>query len=312
MNKQDKIYVAGHKGLVGSAIVRCLQNSGYQNIITKTKEELNLLEQSKVNDFFGEEKPDYVFLAAAKVGGIMANSTTPAEFIYDNLTIETNVINTAYRHKVKKLLFLGSSCIYPKLCPQPIKEEYLLTGPLEPTNEAYAVAKIAGLKLCQYYNEQYGTNYISVMPTNLYGENDNFNLETSHVLPALLRKFHEGKINNSPEIVVWGTGAAKREFLLVDDLADACLFLMQNYTDNQIINIGTGEDIAIKELAEKIKKIVGYTGQIIWDQTKPDGTPRKLLDVSRLHQLGWKHKTSLEDGIKNTYLWYVKNYGNGN
>ena len=299
-----KIYIAGHRGLVGSAIVRALKKQGYNNFILRTHSELDLLDQKSVADFFKEEKPEYVFLAAAKVGGIMANNTYPADFIYKNLAIQNNIIHNAYLNGVKKLLFLGSSCIYPKLARQPIKEEHLLTGGLEPTNEPYAVAKIAGIKMCQAYNRQYETNFISVMPTNLYGPNDNFDLENSHVLPAMIRKFHEAKISNQNEVVVWGTGAPKREFLYVDDLADACVFLMNNYDNSEIINIGTGEDISIKELAEMIKEIIGFTGEIAWDASKPDGTPRKLLDVSRLHNLGWKHQINLPDGILSTYEFY--------
>lgn len=308
MEKTAKIYVAGHRGLVGSALVRELTKQGYTNLVTRTSKELNLTNQQAVTDFFATEKPEYVFLAAAKVGGIMANKTAPADFIYQNLQIQNNIIENSYKNDVKKLLFLGSSCIYPKLAPQPIKEEYLLTGPLEPSNEAYAVAKIAGIKMCQSYNTQYGTNYISVMPTNLYGENDNFDLETSHVLPALIRRFDEARENNLPSVTLWGTGTPMREFLYVDDLAAACVHLMQTYDNsNEIVNIGTGEDVTIKELAETIAKIVGYTGTLEWDTTKPDGTPRKLLDVSKLHSLGFKHKTSLEDGIKMTYQWYKEN-----
>jgi GDP-L-fucose synthase len=307
MNKTSKIYIAGHKGLVGSAIKRNLEKQGFENLIYKSKEELDLMEEKAVEDFFEKEKPEYVFLAAAKVGGIVANRDFPADFIYQNLKIQNNIIFQAYKNKVKKLLFLGSSCIYPRECPQPIKEEYLLTGELEKTNEAYAVAKIAGIKMCQSYNKQYGTKFISVMPTNLYGSNDNFDLETSHVLPALIRKFHEAKINNKKEVVMWGTGKAKREFLFVDDLAEACVFLMNNYSDGDIINIGTGEDVSIKELAEMVKKIVGFKGEIINDISKPDGTPRKLLDVLRIHNLGWKHKIDLETGIKETYEWYKNN-----
>jgi len=312
MEKNSKIYVAGHLGLVGSAITKKLETLGYTNLILKTKNELDLMDQSAVADFFKKNKPEYVFLAAAKVGGISANNTYPAEFIYQNLQIQNNIINQSYLDDIKKLLFLGSSCIYPRECPQPIKEEYLLTGPLEPTNEPYAIAKIAGIKMCQNYNRQYGTNFIAVMPTNLYGPNDNFDLNSSHVLPAMIRKFHEGKINNSPMVTVWGTGSPKREFLLVDDLADACVFLMNNYNEKEIINIGTGVDIAIKELAELIKKIVDYKGEINWDKTKPDGTPRKLLDVSKLHNLNWHHKINLEEGIKITYDWYKNKYGNNN
>ena len=304
MNSYSKIYIAGHMGLVGSAIVRALKKQGYDNLILRTHSELDLLDQKATADFFKKEKPEYVFLAAAKVGGIMANKTYPADFIYQNLQIQNNIIHHSYLNGVKKLLFLGSSCIYPKLARQPIREEHLLTGELEPTNEPYAVAKIAGIKMCQTYNRQYGTNFISVMPTNLYGPNDNFDLENSHVLPAMIRKFHEAKISNQNEVVVWGTGAARREFLHVDDLADACVFLMNNYDDSEVINIGTGEDVSIKELAEMIKKITGFTGEIVWDASKPDGTPRKLLDVSRLHNLGWKHQINLPDGILSTYEFY--------
>ncbi|MEK7180194.1 MAG: GDP-L-fucose synthase [Patescibacteria group bacterium] len=304
MDKKSKIYVAGHRGLVGSSIVRRLEKDGYGNLLLRTRKELDLLDQKAVSAFFEEEKPEYVFIAAAKVGGIHANSTYPASFIYENILIEANIINAAYVNKVKKLIFLGSSCIYPRLAEQPIKEEYLLTGSLEPTNTAYAIAKIAGIIMCQSYNKQYGTNFISVMPTNLYGPHDNFDLKNSHVLPALIRKFHEAKINSHSEVVVWGTGRALREFLHVDDLASACFFLMNNYNDSSIVNIGTGEDISIKSLAELIKEIVGFEGKIIWDQTKPDGTPRKLLDVSKLHELGWKHTIDLKDGITSTYEWY--------
>ena len=307
MEKNSKIYLAGHRGLVGSAISRKLRAEGYNNLVLKTKDELDLMDQSAVALFFKKTKPEYVFLAAAKVGGILANNTYPAQFIYENLQIQNNIIHQSYLNGVKKLLFLGSSCIYPRECPQPIKEEYLLTGPLEPTNEPYALAKIAGLKMCQSYNRQYGTNFISVMPTNLYGPNDNFDLDDSHVLPALIRKFHEGKINSSPTVVVWGTGSPKREFLHIDDLADACVFLMNNYNDSEIINIGTGVDITIKKLAELIKNIIDYKGEINWDTTKLDGTPRKLLDVSKVESLGWRHKIGLETGIKMTYEWYLKN-----
>ena len=308
METTSKIYVAGHRGLVGSAIVRALIAQGFTNLITRTSKELDLTNQVAVSEFFAAEKPEYVFLAAAKVGGIMANKNYPAEFIYQNLQIQNNVIENAHKNDVKKLLFLGSSCIYPKMAPQPIKEEYLLSGPLEPSNDAYALAKIAGIKMCQSYNTQYGTNYISVMPTNLYGENDNFDLETSHVLPALIRRFDEAKTNNLPSVTLWGSGTPMREFLYVDDLADACVHLMQTYDhSNEIVNIGTGEDVTIKELAETIAATVGYTGTLEWDTTKPDGTPRKLLDVSKLHSLGFKHKISLEDGIKKTYRWYKEN-----
>lgn len=308
MNKDSKIYVAGHRGLVGSAIMRKLKQEGYTNIITRTHKELDLTNQAQTQEFFEKEKPEYVFLAAAKVGGIHANNTYPADFAYINIMIESNVIKASYDYDVKKLLFLGSSCIYPKLCPQPIKEEYLLTGPLEKTNEAYAIAKIAGLKMCQYFNRQYGTKYISVMPTNLYGPNDNFDLETSHAFAALLRKFHEAKINNKPYVEVWGTGTPRREFLHVDDLADAVVYLMNNYDENEPLNIGTGKDVTIKELAELIKEVVGYEGEIKFDTTKPDGTPRKLLDVSRLHNAGWEHKITLREGIENTYEWFKEKW----
>ncbi len=308
MEKSSKIYIAGHRGLVGSAIVRTLTKQGFTNLLTRTSKELDLTNQASVTEFFAAEKPGYVFLAAAKVGGIMANKLYPADFIYHNLQIQNNVIQNAHKNNVKKLLFLGSSCIYPKLAPQPIKEEYLLTGPLETSNDAYALAKIAGIKMCQSYNTQYGTNYISVMPTNLYGENDNFNLETSHVLPALIRRFDEAKINNAPTITLWGSGTPMREFLYVDDLAEACVHLMQTYDNsNEIVNIGTGEDVTIKDLAETIKAVVGYDGSIEWDTTKPDGTPRKLLDVSKLHSLGFRHSINLEDGIQKTYQWYKEN-----
>ena len=306
MKKNSKIYIAGHRGLVGSAIIRNLTKNGYANLITRTRSELDLLDAVAVADFFKKEKPEYIFLAAAKVGGIHANNTYPADFIYQNLQIQNNIIHNAYLNNTKKLLFLGSSCIYLRDCKQPIKEEYLLTGPLEKTNEAYAIAKIAGIKMCQSYNKQYGTKFISVMPTNLYGINDNFDLESSHVLPALLRKFHEAKTNNDPEVVMWGTGSPKREFLYVDDMADACIYLMNNYSDSEIVNIGTGEDVTIQELAQTISRVVNYTGKIANDMSKPDGTPRKLLDVSKLHDLGWKHQVSLEDGIRMTYDWYLK------
>jgi GDP-L-fucose synthase len=307
MNKDAKIYVAGHRGLVGSAILRKLQADGYTNLVYRTSQELDLRDRNQVDKFFEEEKPEYVFLAAAKVGGIVANNEYPADFIRDNLMIQTNVIDAAYRNGVKKLLFLGSTCIYPKFAPQPLKEEYLLTGELEPTNEPYAIAKIAGIKMCQSYNRQYGTKFISVMPTNLYGPNDNFDLHTSHVLPALIRKFHEAKENNAPYVEVWGTGTPRREFLHSDDLADACVFLMKNYEDNEIINIGVGEDISIKELAEKIKEVVGYQGEIKFDTTKPDGTPRKLVDVSKINALGWKASISLDEGLRKAYQWFLEN-----
>jgi len=308
MNPQSKIYIPGHRGMAGSAIYRNLEARGYHNLITRTHRELDLTNQQAVNTFFEEMRPEYVFLAAAKVGGILANSTYPAEFIYENLMIEANVLHAAYTTGVTKLLFLGSSCIYPGLAPQPLKEEYLLTGELEVTNEAYAVAKIAGIRMCKHYNQQYGTNFISVMPTNLYGPNDNYDLETSHVMAALIRKFHEAKLNNAPQVVVWGTGTPRREFLYVDDMADACVYLMENYDAADIgefVNIGVGEDVTIQELAELIGELVGYGGEIVYDATKPDGTPQKLLDVSRLRALGWEAKTSLRDGIKQAYEWYV-------
>jgi len=304
MEKNSKIYIAGHVGLVGSAITRKLQAEGYSNLVFRTLEELDLMDKTATADFFKKEKPEYVFLAAAKVGGIKANDDYPADFIYQNLEIQNNIIHNSFLNGVKKLLFLGSSCIYPRECQQPIKEEYLLTGPLEPTNNAYAIAKIAGIKMCQAYNKQYGTNYISAMPTNLYGPRDNFDLESSHVLPALIRKFHEAKIKNQKEVVIWGTGLPKREFLHVDDLADACVYLMKNYNDSEIINIGTGEDITILELAQIIKEIVGFEGKIVNDKTKPDGTPRKLLDISKLHSMGWEHGISLKNGIESTYEYY--------
>jgi GDP-L-fucose synthase len=307
MKKDAKIYIAGHRGMVGSALVRRLKDLGYNNLIYRTFGELDLRRQEDVERFFEEEKPDYVFLAAAKVGGIHANDTYPAEFIYDNLMIEANIIHSAYKNNIKKLLFLGSSCIYPKFAEQPMKEEYLLTGALEPTNEAYAIAKITGIELCKFYRKQYGCDFISAMPTNLYGINDNFDLETSHVMPALIRKFHEAKINGEEEVVMWGTGKPKREFLYVDDLADACIHLMNNYSGKIHVNIGTGEDIEIRELAQIIKEVVGYEGKIVNDLSKPDGTPRKLLDVFRLHSSGWKHSIELADGIKKVYEWYVEN-----
>jgi len=308
MDKNAKIYVAGHRGLVGSAIMRKLKKEGYNNLVYRTSSELDLRRQEKVENFFRDEKPEYVILAAAKVGGIKANDTYSAEFLYDNLMIETNVIDAAYQNDVKKLLFLGSSCIYPKFADQPMKEDYLLSGKLESTNEGYAVAKITGIKLCEHYNKQYGTNFISAMPTNLYGPNDNFDLETSHVLPALIRKFHEAKVNDEDEVVIWGTGKPRREFLHVDDLADALLYLMNNYNGDQFVNVGVGKDISILELAELIKDIVGFEGEIVNDLSKPDGTPRKLLDVSRLNELGWEAQISLEEGIKDTYHWFKKNY----
>ena len=310
MTPTSKIYIAGHRGMAGSAIKRNLETKGYTNLVTHTHSELDLTNQQAVNKFFEAERPEYVFLAAAKVGGIMANSTYPAEFIYENIMIEANVIHAAYTYGLKKLLFLGSSCIFPRLAPQPLKEEYLLTGELEVTNEAYAVAKIAGIRMCKHYNQQYGTNFISVMPTNLYGPGDNYDLETSHVMAALIRKFHEAKVNNEPQVVVWGTGAPRREFLYVDDMADACVYLMENCDAEDIgefVNIGVGEDLTIRELAELIGEIVEYKGEIVYDISKPDGTPQKLLDVSRLHGLGWDAKISLRDGIRQAYEWYVNN-----
>ena len=306
MNKTSKIYVAGHRGLVGAAIARKLQLEGYTNLVLRTSKELDLRHQTDVEAFFRHEKPEFVFLAAAKVGGIFANNTYPADFIYDNLMIQTNIIHAAYVHGATKLLFLGSSCIYPRDCPQPMKEEYLLSGYLEPTNEPYAIAKIAGIKMCQSYNRQYGTNYISVMPTNLYGPGDNFDLQNSHVLPAMIRKFHEAKIQSNPSVEVWGTGKPRREFLYVDDLADACLFLMQNYAENEIVNIGVGSDITIKELAQLVKEVTGFHGELLFNAAMPDGTPRKLLDVSKLKACGWSAKTSLHDGIIKTYDWFQR------
>ena len=307
LDRTKKIYVAGHRGLVGSALIRRLEKDGFINIVTKTHGELDLTRQSDVEGFFAEEKPAYVILAAAKVGGIHANDTYPADFIMKNLQIECNVIDAAYKNGVEKLLFLGSSCIYPRECPQPIKEEYLLSGYLEKTNEAYALAKIAGLKMCAYYNQQYGTDYISVMPCNLYGINDNFSLENSHVLPALMRKFHEAKMKNEPTVTVWGSGKPLREFLNVDDLADACLYLMDHYSGNEFFNVGSGKEITIFELAEMVKKVTGYQGKIVMDSSKPDGTPRKLTDISRLKAMGWEPKIDLEEGLKQTYEWYKTN-----
>lgn len=308
MELNSKIYVAGHNGMVGSALVRRLRDLGYNNLILKSSKELNLINQIDVEDFFELEKPEYVFLAAAKVGGIMANNTYPAEFIYNNLMIESNVIHNAYNQNVKKLLFLGSSCIYPKFATQPIAEDELLSGYLEPTNEAYAIAKITGIELCKFYRRQYGADFISVMPTNLYGMNDNFDLKNSHVLPALLRKFHEAKINNQDKVEIWGSGNPMREFLYVDDLADACIFLMQHYSDEKHVNVGTGIDVKISELASIIGEIVGFKGQIIYDPSKPDGTPRKLLNVDLLSNIGWKYKVDLKEGIEKVYHWYLSNY----
>lgn len=309
MEKNAKVYVAGHKGLVGSAIARALTERGFTNIVLQTHAELDLLDQRAVTNFFQKEKPAYVFLAAAKVGGIMANSTQPAEFCYQNITIESNVIDASYRNGVKKLLFFGSSCVYPRLAPQPIKEECLLTGPLEPTNKPFAIAKIAGITMCQAYNTQFGTNFISAMPTNLYGQNDNFNPETSHVLPGLLQKFHTAIQTGKKEVVLWGTGVARREFLHVDDFADASIFLMEHYNDSEIINIGTGEDITILDLAKMIQEITTFEGTLRWDNERPDGTPRKLLDISKINKLGWKHKLPLMDGVRKTYEWYVNSLG---
>jgi len=301
MDRQAKIYIAGHKGMVGSAIHRKLVKEGFTNFITRNSSELDLRNQQQVADFFAAEKPDYVFLAAAKVGGIIANNTYRAEFLYDNLQIQNNVIHNAYLNGVKKLMFLGSSCIYPKLAPQPLKEEYLLTGTLEETNEPYAIAKIAGIKMCDAYRAQYGCNYISCMPTNLYGYNDNYHPQNSHVLPAMIRRFHEAKENNAPDVTIWGTGSPKREFLFADDLAEACYYLMQNYNEPGLVNIGTGEDLSIKELAELVKQIVGFAGEIKFDTSKPDGTPRKLMDVTKLTNAGWKYHTTLAEGIALAY-----------
>lgn len=308
MQPTDKIYVAGHRGMVGSAILRKLQKEGFKNLITRTSSELDLKDQVKVRSFFETERPDYIFLAAAKVGGIMANNTYRAEFLYDNLMIQSNVIDSAYRTGATKLMFLGSSCIYPKMAPQPLKEEYLLTGPLEPTNEPYAIAKITGIEMCDAYRAQYGCNFISVMPTNLYGPNDNYDLNNSHVLPALIRRFHEAKMSGAPTVTLWGTGTPKREFLHAEDVADACFFLMQNYNEPGLVNVGVGEDLEIRELAALIKKIVGYTGKIKYDTTKPDGTPRKIMDVSKLHGLGWKAAIGLEEGIRGVYEEYRKSH----
>jgi GDP-L-fucose synthase len=306
LDKGAKIYVAGHRGMVGSALVRCLISKGYHNLLTLTRKDLDLLDQAAVSQFLNSEKPDYVFLAAAKVGGVHANNTYRADFIYQNLTIEANVIHAAHHAGVQRLMFLGSSCIYPRECPQPIKEEYLLTGPLEPTNEPYAIAKIAGLKLCESYNRQYGTSYLCVMPTNLYGPHDNFDLATSHVIPALMRKAHEAMLGIGRDLVIWGTGSARREFLHVDDMADACVFLMEKNIADGIYNVGVGEDVTIRELVETIVRVVGYRGPLEYDATKPDGTPRKLLDMNRLHSLGWRARYSLEEGIRHAYRWYVE------
>lgn len=308
MEKNGKIYIAGHNGMAGSAIMRRLKAEGYNNFVFRSSSQLDLRDQAAVAHFFAEEQPEYVFLAAAKVGGIYSNNKYRAEFLYDNLAIESNIIHSSYRNNVKKLMFLGSSCIYPKMAPQPLREEYLLTGTLEPTNEPYAIAKIAGIKLCESYRDQYGCNYISVMPTNLYGPNDNYHPENSHVLPALLRKFHEGKMESRPSVTVWGTGNALREFLHVDDFADACVFLMNHYDEKEFINIGVGRDISIKDLALLIKKVTGYAGEIIFDTDKPDGTPRKLMDTSKLNSLGWHPQINLEEGIASVYKDYVLHF----
>lgn len=307
MEKKSKIYIAGHKGMVGSALVRNLEGKGHRNLLVRSLEELDLLDQAAVFNFMAAEKPEYVFIAAAKVGGILANNTFRAQFIYENLQIQANLIHAAHINGVKKLLFLGSSCIYPKLAPQPIREEHLLTGLLEPTNEPYAIAKIAGIKMCEAYRAQYGSNFFAVMPTNLYGPNDNFDLQTSHVLPALIRRFHEARAGSQPFVTIWGTGSPRREFLHVDDLADACVFLMNKYDRDEILNIGVGEDLTIRELAELIRDVVGYSGEIRYDTGKPDGTPRKLLDVSRLRATGWRPKIGLKEGIQRTYAWYLDN-----
>ncbi len=311
MKKASLIFVAGHTGMVGNAIVSKLRKKGFSNILLRSRSELNLLNQKEVFDFFQTHKPEYVFLAAAKVGGIVANNTMRADFIYENLVMETNIIHAAHKHNVAKLLFLGSSCIYPKFADQPIDESSLLTGPLEPTNEFYAIAKIAGIKLCEAYRDQYGCNFISVMPTNLYGPNDNYDLKNSHVLPAMIRKFHEAKQNNLPSVTIWGTGSPKREFLHVDDLAEACIFLMKKYNDRDLVNIGTGVDISIKKLAHSIKRVVGYEGKIVFDTTKPDGTPRKLLNIKKLHNLGWKHTIDLDTGIRKTYKSFLEEHKAG-
>lgn len=309
MELNSKIYVAGHNGLVGSAIVRNLKSKGYSNIIGKSSKELDLTIQADVYDFFEKERPEYVILAAAKVGGINANNIYPADFIWQNTMIQCNVIMAAHKYKVKKLLFLGSTCIYPKMAPQPIKEEYLLSGYLEPTNEAYAVAKINGLEMCKFFKAQYNDNFISVMPTNLYGENDNFDLKNSHVMPALIRKFHEAKINNKPTVECWGDGSPLREFLHVDDMADACVYLMENYDGLEHVNVGTGVEISIYDLVMLIKDVVDYKGDIVWNKDMPNGTPRKLTNVDKLHSLGWKHKIEIEEGVRSTYNWFVNNYG---
>jgi len=308
VEKNAKIYVAGHRGMVGSAIVRKLEKEGFSNIITRGSKELDLRNQQAVADFFADEKPDYVFLAAAKVGGIIANNTYRGEFLYDNLMIQNNIIHNSYLNGVKKLMFLGSSCIYPKMAPQPLKEEYLLTGPLEPTNEPYAIAKIAGIKMCDAYRDQYGCNFVSVMPTNLYGYNDNYHPENSHVLPALIRKFHEAKVDGKDKVTIWGTGSPMREFLFADDLAEACFYLMENYNEPGLVNIGTGEDVTIKDLALTVKEVVGFDGELEFDTSKPDGTPRKLMDVNKLHSFGWKHKVELKEGIAYAYQDFLTQF----
>lgn len=310
MEKTDKIYVAGHRGLVGSAIVRNLQSKGYTNIIGRTHKELDLTNQAMVTEFFETEKPDIVVLAAAKVGGINANNTTPADFAYENLQIQCNVINCCHKYHVKKLLFLGSTCIYPRMAPQPIPEDALLTGPLEETNEAYAIAKISGLEMCKFYMRQYGDKFISCMPTNLYGPHDNYDLQGSHVMPAMIRKFHEAKVSGAPSVELWGTGTPLREFLYVDDMADACVFLLENYDGEQHVNIGTGKEVTIKELAETVKKVVGFEGEIVWNKDMPDGTPRKLTNVDKLHGLGWMHKVELKEGVELAYQWFKDNVEN--
>lgn len=307
MNKTDKIYVAGHRGLVGSAIVRNLKSKGYTNIIGRTHQELELTDQAAVREFFEKERPDVVVLAAAKVGGINANNTSPADFAWDNMQVQCNVIKCCHDYKVKKLLFLGSTCIYPKMAVQPIVEDALLTGPLEQTNEAYAIAKISGMQMCKYFKRQYGDNFISCMPTNLYGPHDNYDLKGSHVLPAMIRKFHEAKLQNAGSVELWGTGSPLREFLYVDDMADACVFLLENYDGEQHVNIGTGKELTIRELAELVKKTVGFEGEIVWNSSMPDGTPRKLTDVTKLHELGWTHKVELEEGVKLAYEWFREN-----
>ena len=307
MNSSDKIYVAGHRGLVGSAIVRNLEAKGYTNVIGRTHRELDLTSQQAVREFFEAEQPDVVVLAAAKVGGINANNTTPAEFAYESMQIQCNVIKCSHDYQVKKLLFLGSTCIYPRMAPQPIPEDALLTGPLEETNEAYAIAKIAGLEMCKFYKRQYGDDFISCMPTNLYGPYDNYDLSGSHVMPAMIRKFHDAKINNAPSVELWGTGTPLREFLYVDDMADACVFLLENYDGEQHVNIGTGREVTIKELAQTVQRVVGYQGEIVWNQDMPDGTPRKLTDVTKLHGLGWRHRIELEEGVQLAYDWFREN-----